>query len=209
MIIAGKNFYFKNNTYIMGILNLTPDSFSDGSLYNNEYSSIKHAVKMVNDGASIIDIGCESTRPNCTKISEKNEIERFKKLAVPVIKEMKKLKIPISIDTYKPKVLKFALEFGIDILNDIWGFKYDETMAKLCYQYKIPCILMHNRTNENYENFEEDIINELNDSIKIAKKNCIKDNEIIIDPGIGFAKSHEQNLWIIKISINLKNSNYL
>ena len=191
MKIGNKEFKIGERTYIMGILNFTPDSFSDGGIFNNIDVAIEHVKKMIDDGADIIDVGGESTRPGYTLISDEEEISRV----VPVIKAIKEnLDIPISIDTYKAKVAEKALEAGADLINDIWGFKKEKDMAKVAAKYNVPCCLMHNRDNEEYKNLMEDILNDLRESIKIAKEAGVKDENIILDPGIGFAKTYEQNL---------------
>ena len=153
--------------------------------------AIEHVRKMIDDGADIIDIGGESTRPNHTPVGEEEEISRV----VPIIKAIREnFDIPISIDTYKAKVAEKAIEAGADLINDVWGFKKEKDMAKVAAKYNVPCCLMHNRDNEDYKNLMEDILDDLRESIKIAKDAGVKDENIILDPGIGFAKSHEQNL---------------
>ena len=191
MKIGNKEFKIGERTYIMGILNFTPDSFSDGGIFNNIDVAIEHVKKMIDDGADIIDVGGESTRPGYTLISDEEEISRV----VPIIKAIKEnFDIPISIDTYKAKVAEKALEAGADLINDIWGFKKEKDMAKVAAKYNVPCCLMHNRDNEDYKNLMEDILDDLRESIKIAKEAGVRDENIILDPGIGFAKTYEQNL---------------
>lgn len=190
MIIGNKDFN-NDQTYIMGILNVTPDSFSDGGKYAEIGSALIRAEKMIREGASIIDIGGESTRPGYTKITDSEEIERV----VPIIKAVKKnFDIPISIDTYKSAVAEAALEAGADLVNDIWGLKYDNEMADIIKKYDVPVCLMHNRENTDYSDFLNDVLTDLKRSVDIAKRVGINDDKIIIDPGIGFAKSLEQNL---------------
>lgn len=189
MIIRNKT--FENDTYIMGILNVTPDSFSDGGKWNNINSALRHTEEMIANGAAIIDIGGESTRPGYTLISDEEEIGRV----VPVIKAIRqRFDIPISIDTYKSEVAKAALDVGADLINDIWGFKYDMKMADVCREYGAACCLMHNRNNTDYTDYFADVLTDLQESIDIAKAAGIVDNKICTDPGIGFAKSLEQNL---------------
>jgi len=191
MKVGNKEFKIGERTYIMGILNFTPDSFSDGGAFNNIDSAIKHVKKMIDDGADIIDVGGESTRPGYTLISDEEEVNRV----VPIIKAIKEnFDISVSIDTYKSKVAEKALEAGADFINDIWGFKKDKDMAKVAAKYNVPCCLMHNRENKDYENLMDDILDDLRESIKIAKDAGVKDENIILDPGIGFAKTYEQNL---------------
>lgn len=193
MIIGNKEFDLDNNGYIMGILNVTPDSFSDGGKWNDVNKALEHAKEMVNMGATIIDVGGESTRPGYTKISDEEEINRV----VPVIKAIKEnLSVAVSIDTYKSEVARAALNAGADMVNDIWGLKYDKNMAAVVSEYEVPVCIMHNRDNENYNSFMDDVIADLKKSIKIAKEANIKDENIMIDPGVGFAKSLEQNLEI-------------
>jgi len=191
MKIGNKEFKIGERTYIMGILNFTPDSFSDGGVFNNIELAIEHVRKMIDDGVDIIDVGGESTRPGYTLISDEEEINRV----VPIIKAIKEnFDISISIDTYKAKVAEKALQAGADLINDIWGFKKEKDMAKVAAKYNVPCCLMHNRDNEDYKNLMEDILDDLRESIKIAKEAGVKDENIILDPGIGFAKTYEQNL---------------
>ncbi len=192
--IGNRIFDLKNNTYVMGILNVTPDSFSDGGNYNQIEKALKHTAQMIEEGADIIDVGGESTRPNYTKISDEEEIERV----VPVIRAIKeKYDIPVSIDTYKSKVAKVALEAGADMINDIWGLKYDKEMAAVVKQYNVPVCIMHNRHNKEYRNFLKEVMADLQESIQIAKKALVEEDKIIVDPGVGFGKTYERNLECI------------
>ena len=182
-------------TYIMGILNTTPDSFSDGGRYNSVDRAVEQAVKMEAEGADIIDIGGESTRPGHTPLSAAEELERI----LPVIEAVEKnVSIPISVDTYKAETAKQVLENGADIINDIWGAKFDPKMAEVVAQYDAPIVLMHNRDNMNYTNLIADMTRDLQESINIARANGIKDEHIILDPGIGFAKTMQDNLFAMK-----------
>lgn len=193
MIIGNKEFK-DNHTHIMGILNITPDSFSDGGNFNTIDSALKHTEKMIYDGADIIDIGGESTRPGHTKISDNDEIDRI----LPVIEAIKtRFDVPISVDTYKSNVAREAISAGADLINDIWGLKYDSDMANIIAKYSKAVCIMHNRENAVYSNLIPDIITDLKESISIAQKAGIDDNKIIIDPGICFAKSYEENLTLI------------
>src|SRR3954468_3248490 len=172
---------FDKKTIIMGILNATPDSFSDGGRYNHVEQAVERAKEMVENGADIIDIGGESTRPGYTVISDEEEIERV----VPVIEAIsKQVSVPISIDTYKAKVAQKAVEAGAHIINDIWGAKADEKMAAVAAQYNVPIILMHNRHDRNYSYFIRDVLNDLYQSINIVKQAGVRDDQIILDPGI-------------------------
>ena len=159
MIIGNKNFDTENNTYVMGILNVTPDSFSDGGNYNQLDKALFHTKEMIEEGADIIDVGGESTRPGYTLISDDEEIERV----CPVIEAIKKeFDIPVSIDTYKGGVAKAAVISGADLINDIWGFKHDDMIAKVAAQYNVACCLMHNRNLEinPYTDYIEDVLND-------------------------------------------------
>ena len=179
----------------MGILNVTPDSFSDGGKFNQIDAALKHAEEMIGDGADVIDIGGESTRPGYTKISDEEEIDRV----VPVIEAVKKeFEIPISVDTYKSGVAEAAAQAGADLINDIWGLKYDARMAEVIAKSGLACCLMHNRDNTEYRNFMEDVKQDLRETIALAKAAGIADDKIILDPGVGFAKSYENNLEVIR-----------
>lgn len=194
MKIGNREFDVKNNCYIMGILNVTPDSFSDGGRWNDIERAKQHTADMINEGASIIDIGGESTRPGHVQISVQEEIDRV----VPAIEMVKKnFDIPVSIDSYKSEVVEAALNAGADMVNDIWGLKYDRRIAELIVRYNVPCCLMHNRKKAEYDNFQRDMIQDIRDSLTIAKEAGIPDNKIILDPGIGFGKTYEQNLIAI------------
>lgn len=205
MRIGSRDFATSGHTYVMGILNVTPDSFSDGGKFNQMDAALKHAEEMIVDGAAILDIGGESTRPGYTKISDEEEISRV----VPVIEAVKKeFDIPISVDTYKSGVAKAAAEVGADLVNDIWGLKYDDHMADVIAKSGLACCLMHNRDNAEYQNFMEDMKQDLRETIAFAKAAGIEDDKIILDPGVGFAKSYENNLGAIRRLEELKELNY-
>ena len=205
MRIGSREFDKKHHTYIMGILNVTPDSFSDGGRFNHIEAAIKHAGEMIAEGADVIDVGGESTRPGYTKISDEEEILRV----VPVIEAIKqRFDIPVSIDTYKSEVAKAAAAAGADLINDIWGLKYDDKMAEVIAENNLACCLMHNRTNTEYSNFMEDMKQDLRETIAIARKAGIADDRIILDPGVGFAKSYENNLEVIRRLGELKELGY-
>lgn len=194
MKIGNKEFKLGERTYIMGILNVTPDSFSDGGKFNEVESAVKRAKELIDEGADIIDIGGESTRPGFTVVDVEDEINRV----VPVIKAIKEnFDIPISIDTYKAATAEAAIKAGADIINDIWGFKKDKDMAKVAAKYNVPCILMHNREDKPYENLMNDVIMDLIESIDIAIEAGVDRKNIILDPGIGFAKTYEENLAVM------------
>ncbi|NSL52915.1 dihydropteroate synthase [Calidifontibacillus erzurumensis] len=192
---SAKKFDMNEKTWIMGILNVTPDSFSDGGRFNNLESALQQAKRMVQDGADFIDVGGESTRPGHVQISEEEELRRI----LPVIKALKStIEKPLSIDTYKAEVARQAIEAGADIINDIWGAKADPKMAEVAAHYDVPIILMHNRDNMNYLNLMQDMIADLRESIAIVKKAGVRDEQIILDPGIGFAKTYEHNLEVMR-----------
>ena len=194
MKIGNRDFDIKNKTYIMGILNVTPDSFSDGGKYNHLDAALFHAEEMLRDGADIIDIGGESTRPGHTVITDQEEISRV----VPVIEAVKsRFDVPVSIDTYKGAVAEAALKAGADLVNDIWGFKHDKKVADLTAQYKAACCLMHNRHKAVYDDFLSDLVKDMEECIKIAREAGVSDDRIILDPGVGFGKTYEMNLEAI------------
>lgn len=205
MLIGSKEFDFEKKTYVMGILNVTPDSFSDGNEFYNVDAALKHAMQMISEGADIIDVGGESTRPGYTQISDEEEIERVS----PVIEALKKeTDVPISLDTYKAGVAKAGILAGADLINDIWGLKYDENIARVIADNNKACCIMHNRDNTDYADFEQDVLNDLAESIRIAKKYGISDDKIILDPGVGFAKDTEQNLKAIALISNMRHMGY-
>jgi len=190
-------------TVVMGILNVTPDSFSDGGKYNTLDRALFHAEKMIKDGAKIIDVGGESTRPGSREISAEEELERV----IPVIEALsREFSVPLSIDTYKGEVARQAIQAGAHIINDIWGGKRDPEMPQIMAQCNVPVILMHNRPDLNYTNLLEDMVKDLQESIDIVKKAGVTDDKIILDPGIGFAKDYEHNMEVmakLEIIVNM------
>ena len=194
MQIGKRNFDVKKHTYIMGILNVTPDSFSDGGSFNSLDKALYHAQEMVDEGVDIIDVGGESTRPGYTLLSDEEEIERI----APVVAKLKEnFDVPVSLDTYKSKVAQAGIEAGADLINDIWGLKYDDNLAKVIAENNVSCCLMHNRDNTEYENFLSDVIDDMRETVNIAHRAGIKDEKIILDPGIGFGKTYEHNLIML------------
>ena len=185
-----------NKTYIMGILNLTPDSFSDGGNFNNIENAMNQVTKMIKDGADIIDIGGESTRPGHTSVGAQEELERI----IPIISKIKKeLQIPVSVDTYKAEVAKEALELGVEMINDVWGLRKDKDMAKTIANYDAYVCIMHNQNGTNYDkDIMEAIMEFLQESINIGIDAGIDKNKIVLDPGIGFGKTFEQNLEVLR-----------
>ena len=205
MKIGNRIFDTENECYIMGILNVTPDSFSDGGRWNKLDNARDHTRQMILEGASIIDIGGESTRPGHVQISTQEEIDRV----VPMIRMVKEnFDIPVSIDSYKGEVVQAALEAGADMVNDIWGLKYDSRVAELIARFQVPCCLMHNRKQPCYQDYLKDVVSDLRESLDIAKKAGIRDEQIILDPGVGFGKTYEQNLQIINHVEILKDLGY-
>ena len=237
MIIGNKTFT-PGRTYIMGILNVTPDSFSDGGKYNSPDNALKHIEEMINDGADLIDIGGESTRPGYERISDQEEIDRI----APVIEaSLKNFDIPLSIDTYKPGVAREALRLGADLINDIWGLKGENliqtkpNMASVIAEYNAACCIMHNRimneallsnrtvesntgkltqkTLENGKSSEkrgtvdknivDAVVKDLSESLNIALTAGIDKNRILLDPGVGFGKTYEENLGVLKYLSNI------
>ncbi|MEW6162819.1 MAG: dihydropteroate synthase [Nitrospirota bacterium] len=207
---ANFSFDFSKKTYIMGVLNVTPDSFSDGGLYLDKSSAIERAYRMVDEGADIIDIGGESTRPGSEPVSIEEELRR----TIPVIETLaKEIKIPMSIDTYKSEVARVALNAGASMVNDISGLRFDPKMSEVVSEYKVPVVIMHIKgtpqnmqQNPVYEALIPEIMDYLRMGITIATRSGISEDKIIIDPGIGFGKTSDHNLEIIN---NLREFTFL
>lgn len=194
MKIGGRDFKESGHTYVMGILNVTPDSFSDGGKWNDVDRALDRVESMVEEGADVIDIGGESTRPGYVMISCEEETERI----LPVIEAVKKrFDIPISLDTCKAETARWGISAGACMINDIWGLRFDDKMADVIAGSGLPCCLMHNRRSAEYGDFLQELKNDLKETIKLAKLAGIGEERIILDPGVGFAKSYEQNLKII------------
>jgi dihydropteroate synthase len=192
---------FLHHTYIMGVLNITPDSFSDGGLYFDPFKALPHALTMIKEGADIIDIGGESTRPGSERISTHEEIRR----AIPVIEALsEKVTVPISIDTYKSEVAKAAVKAGASMINDISGLRFDPEMVSVASEYGVPIIIMHMKgtpesmqKNPTYHSLIQEIIEFFEERINRAMSAGIVRDKILIDPGIGFGKTFKHNLEII------------
>ncbi|MEY8524013.1 dihydropteroate synthase [Lachnospiraceae bacterium 38-10] len=194
MRVGNREFDINSGCYVMGILNVTPDSFSDGGRFQEVDRALFQVEKMLEEGMDILDIGGESTRPGHTKISDEEETLRV----LPVIEKVKReFDIPISLDTCKSSVAKAGISAGVDMINDIWGLKYDGEMAAVISKAGVPCCLMHNRNESVYEELITDVISDLRESISLAEKAGIPVEKIILDPGIGFGKTYEQNLEMI------------
>lgn len=190
----GKELTLGERTLVMGILNVTPDSFSDGGRYNSIENAISQAERMVEEGVDILDIGGESTRPNYAGVSAEEEWKRLE----PVLKLLlERVPVPISIDTYKASVAAKALEAGAHIINDIWGLQKDPDMAKIVGEYQVPVIVMHNQDGTAYRHLMGDIFTFLKKSIELAEAHGLSGDQIILDPGIGFGKTTEQNLEVM------------
>ena len=201
MVIGKKNFNTDGRPYVMGILNLTPDSFSDGGSYEDTDKALYAVESMMKDGADIIDVGGESTRPGYTKISAGEEIARTC-FVIEAIKE--RFEIPVSLDTYKAEVAEAGILAGADMINDIWGLKYDDRMAGIVAKHDKAVCLMHNRENAVYKDLVPDVINDILESVSIAEAHGIKREKMMIDPGIGFAKTSEECLKVISRLEELK-----
>lgn len=187
--------HLDQKTHIMGILNITPDSFSDGGRFDQVQRAIDRTAQMLEQGADIIDIGGESTRPGAQKVGVEEELERV----LPIIRAVaSRFNIPISIDTYKAEVAKQAIQSGAHIINDVWGAKADPRMAEVAAQTGAPIILMHNRENKEYSVLIKDMLQDLQESLAIAHQAGVKDESIILDPGIGFAKTYTDNLEVMR-----------
>jgi dihydropteroate synthase len=206
MSFFGHELEFGKKTFIMGILNLTPDSFSDGGDYVSVDKAVEHAKKMLRDGADIIDIGGESSRPGHVRITAEEELRRV----IPVIKRLKQETSAIlSLDTIRAEVAEEAVRNGIHMINDIWGFQEDKGLAAVAAKYGTPVVLMHNQNGTEYEgDMIEEIKRFLMESVRIAAEAGVKDDKIILDPGLGFGKTPEQNLRVMSRLGEIKSLGY-
>lgn len=192
----GKKLSLSDKSLVMGILNVTPDSFSDGGNWDSPERAISHIHAMIEEGADIIDVGAESTRPGSLPLTAGEETERLMNFLPEVLKESS---VPVSIDSYHYETMEKALSAGAHMVNDIWGFQHDDgSMASVSASFGVPVILMHNR--EDYD-YEEDVLESMKHffekSIEIALKAGVKEENIILDPGIGFGKTAEQNMEVL------------
>ncbi len=190
------SFTLGERTLVMGILNVTPDSFSDGGRYTTVERALQHAREMVAEGADILDIGGESTRPGHEPVSEQEELERV----IPVVEALHRElpQVPLSVDTYKAQVAREALKAGAHLINDVWGFKADARMAAVAAEFDCPVILMHNRPDRNYGDLLADVAADLQECVAIARQAGVREANIILDPGIGFAKDYTENLRVMR-----------
>lgn len=181
-------------TLIMGILNATPDSFSDGGKYDQAEAAVARAKRMVEEGADIIDIGGESTRPGFEPVPLEEELRRI----LPVIRAVRAaVDVPISVDTYKAEAARQAMLAGAHIINDVWGFRREPAIAKVAAEFGCPAILTHNRTARDYADYVPDVLNDLRACVAIAREAGVKDENIWLDPGIGFAKDYAENVELM------------
>ena len=190
----GESLVWGQRTYVMGIVNVTPDSFSGDGLGADIPSIVDQALRMVREGADMIDVGAESTRPGSSPVSEEEELARL----IPALVALRdRVTVPISVDTYKSRVARYALEEGASILNDVWGLKADPMLAEVAAEYNAPLVIMHNKRTMKYQDLLPDIIASLTRSISVAKQAGVSEEQIVIDPGIGFGKTADHNLEIL------------
>lgn len=192
--IGNRSFDVQNHTYVMGILNVTPDSFSDGGQWLDKDKALYRVESMLEEGMDILDVGGESTRPGYVMITAEEEIARV----VPVIEAIKaQFDVPISLDTYKAEVAKAGIKAGVDMINDIWGLKKDPDMARVIAESNVACCLMHNRKEADYADLLPDMVADLQESVELALEAGISKDKIILDPGIGFGKAYVDNLQVL------------
>lgn len=195
MRIGNREFDMNGHTYIMGILNVTPDSFSDGGRWRVLDSALRRVAEMAAQGMDVLDIGGESTRPGYVPVSPEEEMERV----IPIIEAVKgNFDIPVSLDTSKSLVARAGIAAGADMINDIWGLQYDGDMARVIAENKVSCCLMHNRREPVYGNFLEEVLADMGSVLKTALDAGIPADRILLDPGVGFAKDQEQNLEVLR-----------
>jgi dihydropteroate synthase len=190
----GRSLVLGERTLVMGILNVTPDSFSDGGLYLEPEQAIRRAEEMVEEGADIIDVGAVSTRPGHTPVPPEEEWRRL----APVLEELvKRVSVPVSVDTWRAATARAALEAGVHMINDQWALAADPELARVVAGYQVPVVLMHNQDHRHYEDLMGDIIGFLRRGIEAAEEAGVPPEKIIVDPGIGFGKDTEQNLEVL------------
>lgn len=195
MQIGRRNFPTTGHTHVMGILNVTPDSFSDGGRWNRLDAALCRAEEMVREGADLIDVGGESTRPGHNPVSVQEELDRV----LPVLEALHaRLDIPLSLDTSKAEVARQGLTAGADLINDVWGLQADPAMGPLIARAQVPCCLMHNRRSARYGLFVPDLLRDLEQTLSRADRAGIPRDKILLDPGVGFAKSQAQNLELLR-----------
>lgn len=194
MRIGDREFDLKQHTYVCGILNVTPDSFSDGGKYQEKDQMLRRVETMLTQGMDLLDVGGESTRPGYRKISAEEEMERV----LPVIQAVKeRFCVPVSLDTYKASVAAEGIRAGADLINDIWGLKADPKMAEVIAGSGVACCLMHNREEALYGDLMQDMRSDLEESLRLAENAGIAREKILLDPGVGFGKTYEDNLTVL------------
>jgi len=190
-----KEFNWGERTYIMGVINVTPDSFSGDGLGLDIEAAVDQGKRFATEGADILDIGGESTRPGAESITEDEELGRV----IPVIERLaSEVSLPLSIDTYKRGVARRALAAGARMLNDIWGLKYDPRLAELAAEWEVPIVLMSNQRDVTYQDILPEVISSLRKSVALATERGVLWENIIVDPGVGFGKKLEENLEIVR-----------
>ena len=194
-------FRWGERTFIMGVLNITPDSFSGDGLGGDIAAALAQARRLVAEGADILDVGGESTRPQSSPVSAEEELARV----IPVIEKLaKEITVPISIDTYKPEVARRALEAGAGMINDIWGLRHNTELARVAAEWGVPLVIMANQRETTYDQIVPEVISSLKRGIDLALDAGVARENIIIDPGIGFGKTLEGNLELIRCLGELK-----
>ncbi len=194
-IANNKPLVWGSRTYVMGIINVSPDSFSGDGFDDDVQSVIDQGLRFQTEGADILDVGAQSTRPGHEEITDDEELRRL----IPALEGLiDAVNIPISVDTYKPVVARAAIETGASIINDIWGLKYNANIALISAEYETPIVMMHNQPTTQYNDLIPNMLESLNNSINVALNCGVAKRNIIIDPGIGFGKTPDQNLEIIK-----------
>lgn len=196
LVLNGVTLDFTKETFVMGILNVTPDSFSDGGIFDTVEAAVAQAKQMVADGAKIIDVGGESTRPGYTRITDDEEIARITPVIERIIAEIPH--VIVSVDTYKSHVAEAAVQAGAHIINDIWGAKADPQMAHIAAKYNVPIILMHNRKERDYTNYWQQFLEDMQQSVDIVRQAGVANSHIMLDPGIGFVKNLQQSIETIQ-----------
>jgi len=193
--IGGREFRWGERTYVMGIVNVTPDSFSGDGLLDSPRKALEQALAFESQGADLIDVGAESTRPGHEPVSEDEELRRL----IPVLELLAtEVKLPLSVDTYKPEVARRALEAGASMLNDIWGLKEGAVLGELAAEWGVPLVAMHNQHGTEYRDLVPDIVVGLGESVSRARELGVREENIIVDPGIGFGKNPKQNLVLLR-----------
>lgn len=192
---------WRRRTLMMGIINITPDSFSDGGEVTDIPSALQRAQSLINQGADILDLGAESTRPGSNAIAEEVELARLLPVIVAIRKKFPQL--PLSVDTYKSAVAKKSIEAGVDIINDVEGARWEvknhsSNMAKVAALLKCPLILMHRRKDPNYRDFWSELLNDLKVSINLCLEAGVAPEQLWLDPGFGFGKTPQQNLMLVR-----------